>query len=57
MNAVSSAIIVFAAAVMITGGSFVDHDQTQLFLQATGCVTGIIGFRAWFVACRENSDK
>ena len=44
---ISAAIIVLAGAVLLLGGSFIRHSDTQLFVQAVGCVVGAFGLVAW----------
>ena len=57
MKTISASIIVLAAAVLITGGSFVPHDDTRLFVQAIGCLVGVIGLGGWFLAFRDDNKK
>jgi hypothetical protein len=54
MKLLSSSIIVLAAAILITGGSHIQHSDTQLFVQILGGAVGLIGFWGWFVALKEN---
>lgn len=50
MKAVSSSIIVLSAAILIAGGSYIQHSDTRLFVLVVGCVTGLIGLGGWFVS-------
>lgn len=43
----SAAIVVLAGAILLLGGSFIRHGQTQAFLQVVGCVIGAVGFIGW----------
>ena len=44
---ISAAIIVLAGAVLLLGGSFIRHGDTQLFVQVVGCVVGAFGLAGW----------
>ena len=57
MKALSASIIVLAAAVLITGGSHIQHGDTKLFVQAVGCLVGIMGLGGWFVAFKNIADN
>jgi uncharacterized membrane protein len=50
---ISSAIIVLAAAILITGGGHIRHPDTQLFVMAVGCVVGLLGLLVWFISQGE----
>ena len=54
MSSVSASIIVLAGAVLLTGGSHVQHGDTQIFLQAVGGLVGLVG---WFIAFKDSLDK
>jgi hypothetical protein len=53
----SASIVVLAGAVLLTGGSFIQHGDTKLFLQALGCLVGIMGLAGWFLAFKHSSEK
>ena len=53
MKAISASIIVLAAAILITGGSRLQHSDTKLFVQIVGCIVGLIGLSGWFISFRE----
>ncbi len=53
MKLLSSSIIIFAAAILITGGSHIQHGDTQLFVQVVGCAVGLIGLGGWYVGFKE----
>ena len=54
MKSISASIIVLAAAILILGGSYIQHDDTKLFVQITGYVIGVIGLRGWFIALKSS---
>jgi hypothetical protein len=53
MKSISASIIVLAAAILILGGSYIQHNDTQLFVQIVGCGVGLIGLGGWLVSFRE----
>jgi hypothetical protein len=53
ISAISASIIVSAAAILMLGGSYIQHSDTRLFVQAVGCIVGVIGLGGWFVSPRE----
>lgn len=53
MKSISASLVVLAAAIMITGGSFVPHHDTRLFVQSVGCVVGLLGILGWIGAFLE----
>lgn len=53
MKAISAAIIVLSAAVMLTGGSFIRHEDTKLFVQILGFVIVIAGMAGWYISLKE----
>ena len=53
MKAISASIIVLAAAILIVGGSHVQHGDTKLFVQVVGCGVGLLGLRGWLVSLKE----
>jgi len=54
MKAISASIVVLAAAILLATGSYIQHSDTKLFVQAVGCVVGLIGLGVWVVSFREN---
>lgn len=57
MKTLSASIVILAAAVLITGGSFIQHGDTRLFVQAVGSLTGLAGFVGWIIAfCSKNDE-
>jgi hypothetical protein len=53
MKLLSASIIVLAAAILITGGSHIQHSDTRLFVQIVGCVVGLMGLGGWCVSFKE----
>ncbi|MDB6153551.1 MAG: hypothetical protein JWL90_2004 [Chthoniobacteraceae bacterium] len=53
MKLLSSSIIVLSGAILITGGSFIQHSDTKLFVQIVGCVIGLVGLVGWFASFKE----
>jgi len=51
---ISAAIIVLAGTVLLLGGSFIQHDGTQLFVQAVVCVVGAFGFVGWILSSTKS---
>lgn len=57
MKSISAAIIVLAAALLLAGGGLIAHDDTALFVQAVGCLVGIVGLGGWLMTMRSESDR
>ena len=57
MKANSASVIVLAGAALITCGAFVGHVQSKLFVQAIGCLVGVVGLVGWFVAVTRSEAK
>lgn len=57
MRVVSASILVLASAVMVTGGSFVQHSDTALFVQVSGGLVGLVGLVGWLVAYAKSDDR
>jgi len=53
VKSISASIVVLAGAVLILGGCFVRHVDTQLFVQVVGCAVGALGLWNWFVSLKE----
>ena len=53
---ISAAIIVFAGAVLLLGGSFIQHGDTRLFVQAAGCIVGAFGLVGWMFSSAESRN-
>ena len=47
---ISAAIIVLAGAILILGGSYIQHSDTKLFVQVVGCLFSAIGLFGWFAS-------
>ena len=55
MKSLSAAIIVLAGAIVLTGGSFVAHSDTQAALQLTGAGVGIAGLIVWYRSLEDGN--
>jgi hypothetical protein len=53
MKSISSSIIVLAGVILIVGGSYIPHSDTQLFAQIAGCGVALIGLWGWFASLKE----
>jgi multisubunit Na+/H+ antiporter MnhB subunit len=53
MRSISAAIIILAAAILVTGGAHVPNGGLQGFLVYTGCTVGLIGLGSWFATFKE----
>lgn len=53
MSAISAAIVVLAAAILMLGGAYIQHSDTRLFVQVAGCIVGVFGLGGWFISPRE----
>jgi len=53
MKSISASIVILAASVLILGGSWIPHSDTQMFVQAAGCVFGALGFWGWLGCMKE----
>jgi hypothetical protein len=51
---ISAAIITLAGAVLLLGGSFIRHDDTQLFVQAVGCTVIAFGLAGWIFSSAKS---
>jgi len=51
---ISAAILVFVGALLIVGGAYVKHADTQLFLYLVGCAVGLVGLVGWFDGLRRS---
>ncbi len=47
MKSISASIIVLSSAMIFTGGAFIGHNDTQIFVMGVACVVGIFGLGAW----------
>ena len=56
MKCISASIVLLSGAIILTGGSFVAHNQTQGFLQFVGGAIGLVGLAAWFMALKQLKD-
>ncbi len=50
----SAAIIVLAGAVLLLGGSFIGHADTQLFVMIVGCLLVAFGLVGWFFSSSKS---
>jgi len=57
MKSISASIIVLAAAILLVGGSHIQHNDTKLFVQVVGCVAGLIGLGGWFVSLKPDGSR
>ncbi len=53
MKAISASIIVLAAAVVLTGGAHVPHNDTKAFVMFVGCVVGLVGLWGWYRSFKQ----
>ncbi len=53
MKSISASIIVLTAAILILGGSNIQHSDTKLFVQVVGCIIGVMGLSGWFISLKE----
>jgi hypothetical protein len=51
---ISAAIIVLAGAILLLGGSFIQHGDTKLFVQVVGCVVGAFGLAGWMFSSTKS---
>ena len=51
---ISAAIVILAGAILLLGGSFIGHSDTQLFVQVVGCVFGGAGLIGWFFSSSKS---
>jgi len=56
MKAISASIIILAAAILLVGGSHIQHSDTKLFVQIVGFGVGLIGLGGWFVSFKEKQS-
>ena len=52
-KSLSASIIVLAGAILLLGGSFIQHSDTKLFVQFVGCLIGAIELVGWFLSLSE----
>ena len=57
MKSISASIIVLAAAILLVGGSHIQHNDTKLFVQMVGCGVGLIGLGGWFVSLKHDWNR
>lgn len=51
----SAAIIVLAGAILLLGGSFIHHGDTQAFVQFTGSLCIAVGLLGWLFSSPKNN--
>ena len=52
---ISAAILVFAGAVLIVGGAYEKHGDTQRFLYLVGSAVGLAGLVCWFISLSKSN--
>ena len=57
MKVISASIVILAASILITGGSYIQHTDTQLFVQIVGSFVGLIGLIGWYVGFNDKIPK
>ena len=50
----SAAIVVVAGSILLLGGSFIRHSQTQAFVQIVGCIVGAVGLVGWIFSSSKD---
>lgn len=53
MKSISASIVVLAAALLVLGGSTLQHSDTRLFLQVLGCGVGSVGLWGWIITLKS----
>ena len=53
MKAVSSSIVVLAAAILLAVGAHVPHNDTKGFVMLVGIVLGLIGLASWYRSFKQ----
>ena len=53
MKPLSASIVVLAAAIIITGGGFMQPSDTQTFIEFVGCVIALVGLAGWMACLKE----
>ncbi len=56
MKGISASTIVLSGALILTGGSFIPHGDTQAFFQLVGAVVGLIGLVVWFRTLGQSQE-
>jgi hypothetical protein len=56
MKSISASIVLLSGAIILVGGSFVSHDQTQSFLQFIGAAIGLGGLYAWYTTFKQSKE-
>ncbi len=56
MKSISASIVVLAAALLLLGGSYIPHSDTELFVQGVGCVVGLLGMGGWLFTLQEKKN-
>jgi len=57
MKAISASIVILAASILLTGGSFIQHTDTQMFVQIVGCVVGLIGLIGFYLGFNDKPSN
>jgi len=50
---ISASIIVLAGAILLVGGSHLQHGDSSLFVQVIGCVVTLFGLGGWIFSLKE----
>jgi hypothetical protein len=53
MKFIGASIMTLAAAILLVGGAYIPHQDTQIFVMGVGCIVGLTGLGGWFAAIRE----
>jgi hypothetical protein len=56
MKAISSSIIVLAAAMLIIAGLFSRDGNAQAFSVVVGCILGVIGLAGWILSMGDKAN-
>ncbi len=56
MRSIAASIIISSACAVFIAAAFVQHSDTNLFLNAVALVVGAIGLTGWFAASRSQKD-
>ena len=56
MKAISSAIVILAATVLLAAGAVVRYSDIEVALVTGGSIPGVIGLEAWLVTVSRKDD-
>lgn len=57
MRSLASSIIILASCVVFSAAAFVQHSDTNLFLNGVAVIVGVVGIHGWFTSARDSSSK